>query len=98
MKKYKVEISFRDGVKDIQAEAILKMANSNKDLGDGKIRSLKMGKWFLLECENDLEIEKLCSKLLANSVIEDYKIFEENLRDHRDPYEEHVASQGRFDF
>ncbi len=81
-KKYRVTISLRQGVKDIQSEAILKTANSNVDLGNNQLYSLTMGKWFVIECEDNFNIENLCSKLLANSVIENYDIEElDNGRD-----------------
>ena len=69
-------ISFRPGVKDIQSEAILKTANSNVDLGNNQLYNLTMGKWFVIECEDDFDIDNLCNKLLANSVIENYEIEE----------------------
>ena len=69
-------ISLRPGVKDIQSEAILKTANSNVDLGNNQLYNLTMGKWFVIECEDDFNIDNLCNKLLANSVIENYEIEE----------------------
>ena len=72
--KYRVDISLREGVKDIASEAILKTANGNKDLGNNKLQSLSMGKWFIIECDNDFDIRSLCEKLLANTVIERYDI------------------------
>jgi phosphoribosylformylglycinamidine synthase len=75
--KYRVDISLRAGVKDIASEAILKTANANKNLGDGKIESLSMGKWFIIECDDDFDIKQLCEKLLANTVIERYEIVEQ---------------------
>ena len=63
-------------MKDIQSEAILKTANSNVDLGNGQLYNLTMGKWFVIECEDDFDIDNLCNKLLANSVIENYEIEE----------------------
>ena len=69
-------ISLRPGVKDIQSEAILKTANSNVDLGNNRLYNLTMGKWFVIECEDDFDIDNLCNKLLANSVIENYEIEE----------------------
>ncbi len=69
-------ISLRPGVKDIQSEAILKTANSNVDLGNNQLYNLTMGKWFVIECEDDFDIDNLCNKLLANSVIENYEIEE----------------------
>ena len=72
--KYRVDISLREGVKDIASEAILKTANGNVDLGNGKLQSLSMGKWFIIECDDDFDIKMLCEKLLANTVIERYDI------------------------
>ena len=69
-------ISLRPGVKDIQSEAILKTANSNVDLGNNQLYNLTMGKWFVIECEDDFDIDNLCNKLLANSIIENYEIEE----------------------
>ena len=72
--KYRVDISLREGVKDIASEAILKTANGNADLGNNKLQSLSMGKWFIIECDDDFDIRSLCDKLLANTVIERYDI------------------------
>ena len=72
--KYRVDISLREGVKDIASEAILKTANGNVDLGNNKLQSLSMGKWFIIECDDDFDIKSLCEKLLANKVIERYDI------------------------
>ena len=72
--KYRVDISLREGVKDIASEAILKTANGNVDLGNNKLQSLSMGKWFIIECDDDFDIKSLCENLLANTVIERYDI------------------------
>ena len=72
--KYRVDISLREGVKDIASEAILKTAIGNVDLGNNKLQSLSMGKWFIIECDDDFDIKSLCDKLLANTVIERYDI------------------------
>ena len=72
--KYRVDISLREGVKDIASEAILKTANGNVDLGNNKLQSLSMGKWFIIECDDDFDIKSVCEKLLANTVIERYDI------------------------
>ena len=72
--KYRIDISLRAGVKDIASEAILKTANGNEDLGNNKLQSLSMGKWFIIECDDDFDIKSLCEKLLANTVIERYDI------------------------
>ena len=72
--KYRVDISLREGVKDIASVAILKTGNGNVDLGNNKLQSLSMGKWFIIECDDDFDIRSLCEKLLANTVIERYDI------------------------
>ena len=58
--KYRIDISLRSGVKDIASEAILKTANGNADLGDGKLQSLSMGKWFIIECDDFFERRIKC--------------------------------------
>jgi phosphoribosylformylglycinamidine (FGAM) synthase PurS component len=75
--KYRIDISLRAGVKDIASEAILKTANGNADLGNNKLQSLSMGKWFIIECDDDFDIRSLCEKLLSNTVIERYEIVEQ---------------------
>jgi len=75
--KYRIDISLRSGVKDIASEAILKTANGNEYLGNNKLQSLSMGKWFIIECDDDFDIKSLCEKLLANTVIERYEIVEQ---------------------
>jgi|TARA_R110002072_G_scaffold134565_5_gene275410 phosphoribosylformylglycinamidine synthase subunit PurS len=75
-KKYKIEIGLRAGVKDPQSEAILRTINSNFTLGNGMVEDLTMGKWFVVEAHDDFDIDSLCNKILANSVIEKYTITE----------------------
>ena len=72
--KYRIEIKFKDGIKDIQSEAILKTANANTDLGNNSLINLHMYKGFIIECKPDFDIDNLCDKLLANNVIEQYTI------------------------
>ena len=66
-RKYRVTINLRQGVKDIQSEAIFKTANGNVDLGNGQLYSLNMGKWFIIECADDFDIESMCKNFLANT-------------------------------
>ncbi len=75
--KYRVDISLGAGVKDIASEAILKTANGNPELGNNKLQSLSMGKYFIIECDDDFDIKQLCDKLLSNTVIERYEIVEQ---------------------
>jgi len=76
LRKYRISIIIRQGVNNIEAEAIFNMANKAVDLGNNQLYSLTMGKWFVLECADDFDVDHLCNKLLANMVIEDYTIEE----------------------
>ena len=72
MKKVHVYVTPKKGVLDPQGKAIassLKLMNFN---GVGEVR---LGKFIELELENADEkmIKTMCEKLLANTVIEDYR-------------------------
>ena len=77
--KFKVEVILKNGVLDPQGEAIKQSININKL---GNVLDVKQGKLFELSVlSKDIEhaineVEKICSDLLANSVIEDFKYYE----------------------
>ena len=77
--KFKVEVTLKNGVLDPQGEAIKKSLNINKL---GNALDVKQGKLFeLLVSSKNIEhaikdVEKICSDLLTNSVIEDFKYYE----------------------
>jgi len=77
--KFKVEVILKNGVLDPQGEAIKQSININNL---GNVLDLKQGKLFELSVSTkDIEhamneVEKICSDLLANSVIEDFKYYE----------------------
>ena len=77
--KFKVEVILKNGVLDPQGEAIKKSLNINKL---GNALDVKQGKLFeLLVSSKNIEhaikdVEKICSDLLTNSVIEDFKYYE----------------------
>ena len=77
--KFKVEVILKNGVLDPQGEAIKQSININKL---GNVLDVKQGKLFELSVSSkDIEhaigeVEKICSDLLANSVIEDFKYYE----------------------
>jgi phosphoribosylformylglycinamidine synthase len=75
MKRYQILVTLRDGVKDIQGEAIVKAANTMPFVKN-KIQDIIMGKVLYISCEDDLDVTQLCEKLLANTVIEKYEINE----------------------
>lgn len=73
----RVHVTLRDGVLDPQGEAI---RNALSAMGFEGIESVRQGKVLDLELtETDPEIARsrvaeMCEKLLANTVIEDYRI------------------------
>ena len=77
--KFKIEVVLKNGVLDPQGEAIKQSININKL---GNVLEVKQGKLFELSMSSKdkghaiQEVEKVCSDLLTNSVIEDFKYFE----------------------
>jgi phosphoribosylformylglycinamidine synthase PurS subunit len=70
-----VYIRLKDGVLDPQGKTI---AHAMSNMGYGEFDSVRSGRFFELECDSrpDLEkrIDEICRKLLANPVIENYKV------------------------
>ena len=77
--KFKVEVIFKKGVLDPQGEAIKQSININNL---GNILDIKQGKLFELTASSKNreqaveELENICSNLLTNSVIEEFKYYE----------------------
>ena len=75
--KIKVIITLKNGVLDPQGKAIQQTLNG---MGFSEVNAVRQGKYFDIEVnENDKDkanskAEEMCKKLLANLVIEDYKI------------------------
>ena len=75
--KIKVIVTLKKGVLDPQAKAILQTLNG---MGYSNIDEIRQGKFFEISVNEDNEakakaqVEDMCKKLLANLVIEDYKI------------------------
>ena len=75
--KIEVIVTLKDGVLDPQGKAIQQTLNG---MGFSNIKEVRQGKYFVVEVnENDeakakTKVEDMCKKLLANLVIEDYKI------------------------
>ena len=76
---FKVEIMLRSEVLDPQGETI---NQSFKNNGLNNVLNVRQGKLFELQinCSNleaaKKQVERLCKDMLANPVIEEYKIFE----------------------
>lgn len=74
MKRYNIYITAKQGIFD-PAGATAKGALDN--LGFTGIENVKIGKFIQLETADDIsheDITQMCEKLLANPVIEDFRI------------------------
>jgi len=75
--KIKVVVTLKNGVLDPQGKAIQQTLNG---MGYSNIKGVRQGKYFDLEIAEKDEakakatVEEMCKKLLANLVIEDFKI------------------------
>ena len=75
--KAKIHVTLKQGVLDPQGKAV---ENALSALGFGGVGGVRQGKYIEVELsETDPEkaqsqVEEMCKKLLANTVIEDYAI------------------------
>ena len=75
--KVKVIVTLKNGVLDPQGKAIQQTLNG---MNFSEVKEVRQGKYFDIEVStNDeknakVKVEEMCKKLLANLVIEDYKI------------------------
>ena len=75
--KIKVIVTLKNGVLDPQGKAIQQTLNG---MNFDKVSDVRQGKFFEIEVkENDESkakslVDEMCKRLLANLVIEDYKI------------------------
>ena len=75
--KVKVIVTLKNGVLDPQGKAIQQTLNG---MAFDNVSEVRQGKYFDIEVNEadeskaKSEVEEMCKKLLANLVIEDYKI------------------------
>tara|TARA_B100000941_G_C28295544_1_gene443798 strand:- start:491 stop:724 length:234 start_codon:yes stop_codon:yes gene_type:complete len=75
--KIKVIVTLKSGVLDPQGKAIQQTLNS---MGFSDVKDVRQGKYFDIDVSETDEtkakskVSDMCKKLLANLVIEDYKI------------------------
>ena len=75
--KVKVIVTLKNGVLDPQGKAIQQTLNG---MNFPEVKEIRQGKYFDIEINTNEEkkakdkVEEMCKKLLANLVIEDYKI------------------------
>ena len=77
--KIKVIVTLKNGVLDPQGKAIQQTLNG---MGFSDLNKVRQGKYFEIDINDSDElkakskVEDMCKKLLANLVIENYKIIE----------------------
>ena len=75
--KFSVTVTLKKDVLDPQGKVVL---NTLQNLGMENLKSVRQGKYFEIELsDNDQgkaekKVEDMCKKLLANLIIEDYKV------------------------
>jgi phosphoribosylformylglycinamidine synthase len=75
--KFSVIITLKKDVLDPQGKVV---QNTLKNLGMDNLRSIRQGKYFEIETidtdqkQAEKKLDEMCKKLLANLIIEDYKI------------------------
>ena len=75
--KIKVVVTLKSGVLDPQGKAIQQTLNG---MGFANVKDVRQGKYFDIDIDESdeqkakLSAEEICKKLLANQVIEDFKI------------------------
>ncbi len=75
--KIKLTVTLKNGVLDPQGKAIQQTLNG---MGFSNVEEVRQGKYFEVEVNEKNEdkakskVEEMCKKLLANLVIEDFKI------------------------
>ena len=75
--KFSVVITLKKDVLDPQGKVV---QNTLVDLGMNNLKNIRQGKYFEIEIDENNQInaeknvDEMCKKLLANLIIEDYKI------------------------
>ena len=75
--KFSVTVTLKENVLDPQGKVV---QNTLQSLGMDNLKSIRQGKYFEIELnDNDPQkaekkVDDMCKKLLANLIIEDYKI------------------------
>ena len=75
--KFSITVTLKKDVLDPQGKAV---QNTLLNLGMDQLKSLRQGKYFEIEMSDtdsknaESKVDEMCKKLLANLIIEDYKI------------------------
>jgi phosphoribosylformylglycinamidine synthase len=72
MARYEVYVTYKQGIFDPPGATA---ENALQNLGYEGVESVRIGKYIQISADADFAtIEEMCDKLLANPVIEDYRI------------------------
>jgi phosphoribosylformylglycinamidine synthase len=77
MKRYNIYVTGKQGIFDPAGKTA---QNALDNLGFEGIEDLKIGKFIQLNCDDEVSLASvttMCEKLLANPIIEDFRIEEE---------------------
>ncbi len=75
--KFSVTVTLKKDVLDPQGKVV---QNTLHNLGMENLKSIRQGKYFEIELDDndqkkaEKKIDEMCKKLLANLIIEDYKV------------------------
>ena len=72
--KARVTVMLKDGVLDPQGEAIRRALGANGFSGVDAVRQGKVIELDLADGTSEAEIDQMCERLLANTVIESYRV------------------------
>tara|TARA_Y100001949_G_scaffold23775_1_gene17123 strand:+ start:585 stop:809 length:225 start_codon:yes stop_codon:yes gene_type:complete len=73
MKKFKITTKLREGIKDIQGDAIEQKLNQN----DWPVKNVQVGQVFYFNAPHH-KIKELCETILVNTLLYDYEIEDVN--------------------
>ena len=72
MARYEIFVTYREGIFDPAGATALRALGQ---IGFDGVNSLTIGKFIQLDADTSLDaVTEMCEKLLANPVIEDYRI------------------------
>ena len=75
--KFSVTVTLKENVLDPQGKVV---QNTLQNLGMDNLKSIRQGKYFEIELNDydpqkaEKKVDDMCKKLLANLIIEDYKV------------------------
>tara|TARA_B100000508_G_scaffold66160_1_gene51861 strand:+ start:8 stop:229 length:222 start_codon:yes stop_codon:yes gene_type:complete len=68
MKRVQILTKLRTGIKDVEGEAIQKSVGK-----DSKITHISVGQRFLIEMDDDVNVDEIAKNIFVNELIYDYE-------------------------